>query len=97
MFDQSNPAPQPGTSTESYEAPVTSTEKAIVDTFEELFQIDNVSVSSDIFELGGNSLTAQQLIWRIRDLYGFDVPLSTIFDAPTARELAAEIDLLLAT
>jgi mycobactin peptide synthetase MbtE len=95
MSELSNFSQSSEPSANSYEAPVTSTEKAIVSIFEELFQIDNVSASADLFELGADSLTAQQLVWRVRDQFGLDLSVMTIFDAPTPRELAAEIDLLL--
>ncbi len=69
-------------------------ELAIVETFAELLQVDGLSGTSDMFDYGANSLTVQQLIWRIQDLFDVDIPLTAIFDAPTPRELAAQVEIL---
>lgn len=74
------------------EASASSTERVIVDAIEELLQVDGLSGKSDIFDHGANSLTVQQLIWRLHDLFDLDIPLTVIFDAPTPRELAVKID-----
>jgi acyl carrier protein len=96
MSEQSDPSRSSEPPADSYEAPATSTEKVMVSIFEELFQIDDVSVSADLFELGADSLTVQQLVWRVHDEFGLDLSMMTIFDAPTPRDIAAGIDLLLA-
>lgn len=77
------------------EVSASSTERAIIDALEELLQIDGLSGKSDIFDQGADSLTVQQLIWRIHDLFDLDIPLTVIFDAPTPGELAVKIDEIL--
>jgi aryl carrier-like protein len=44
---------------------------------------------SDLFELGGDSLTIMRMIGRIGELGGGPVSFGAVLDAPTPRELAA--------
>jgi hypothetical protein len=42
--------------------------------------------------LGGHSLLGTQMIMRIVEAFGVEMPLRTIFEAPTVRLLSAEIE-----
>jgi hypothetical protein len=44
--------------------------------------------------LGGHSLLGAQLIARLREAFGVELHLRRLFDAPTIRNLAAEIERL---
>ncbi len=44
--------------------------------------------------LGGHSLLGTQIIARIADTFGVDLTLRTLFESPTVRELAAEVERL---
>lgn len=61
----------------------------------ELLGLDRVGSTDNFFLLGGHSLFAAQLSSRIRDLFGVEVPLRTVFDVPTAAGLASAVDELL--
>jgi acyl transferase domain-containing protein len=57
----------------------------------QLLGIEGVRVDDDFFDLGGTSLLAAQLIARIREVYGVRLPMRSVFDTPTVREMAAKI------
>ena len=71
--------------------PETATEKAIAGLFGELLGIEGVGLHDSFFELGGHSLLGTSLLSRLRSLYGVELPLSALFEEPTAAGLAARI------
>lgn len=76
-----NPAPE-------HLAPRTPLENCIASAWEEVLGIDDVGVNDNFFELGGHSLAAAQVISRIIDALGVELPVTALFEAPTVAELA---------
>ena len=72
-------------------APRNSTEQQLVEIWREVLRIDNFGVEDNFFELGGHSLLATQVISRVRSAFHVQLPLRSLFDAPTVAGLAAEI------
>lgn len=75
-------------------APRTSVEAQLVQIWAEIGL--QVGMSDNFFELGGHSLLATQLVSRIRDRFGVEVPLRTLFETPTITAMAQYIDALCA-
>jgi amino acid adenylation domain-containing protein len=54
-----------------------------------------VGRDENFFTMGGHSLMGAQIIARIHEVFDVDLPLLSLFDHPTVRELAAEIERLI--
>jgi amino acid adenylation domain-containing protein len=70
-------------------------EQALASLVAELLGLDEVGVHENFFMLGGHSLLGAQLIARIDDRYGIEMPLRTLFDHPSVAEIAQEVERLL--
>jgi amino acid adenylation domain-containing protein len=78
-------------------APRTEMEKRLAGILEHLLNLDHVEVEENFFSLGGHSLLGAQLVARLRDTFGIEMPLRVVFEAPTVAELSTEIERLLVT
>ena len=77
-------------------APRTATEEMVAELYAGLLKRREISVNDDFFELGGHSLLAARVVFRLRELFGVNLSLRSIFEAPTVAGLAAVIDQMLA-
>ncbi|MEU3416032.1 amino acid adenylation domain-containing protein [Streptomyces sp. NPDC006658] len=69
-------------------APRTPLEQAVAAVWCELLGLDEVGVHDDFFVLGGNSLLATRLAFRLRQVASAEVPLAAVFAAGTVARLA---------
>jgi amino acid adenylation domain-containing protein len=87
------PSPEPSTEAdESYVSPLTGIEELLSELWSDVLGVGRVSVESDFFELGGNSLLATQLVSRMREAFRVEMPLRQLFERPTIRSLAQLLD-----
>ncbi|MCY1042404.1 amino acid adenylation domain-containing protein, partial [Corallococcus sp. bb12-1] len=77
------------TASARFVAPRDALELELTRIWEDVLQTRPLSVTSDFFELGGHSLLAVRLMSRIRTGLRRDLPLATLFQAPTVERLAA--------
>jgi acyl carrier protein len=73
-------------------APRTRTEEQVAAIWRELLGLDEVGVEDNFFILGGHSLLATQVLARIRQTFGVDLPLRNVFQRPTVASLSELID-----
>jgi acyl carrier protein len=78
--------------TDADEEPRTPTESTLSLIWSEVLGLEKVGTRDNFFELGGNSLTTIQMVYKIRETFGVDVPLRTLFQAPSIEQLATTVD-----
>ncbi|MEZ6139268.1 MAG: amino acid adenylation domain-containing protein [Zavarzinella sp.] len=79
------------TNNNEYIPPENDAERALQPIWEEVFGIRPLSVTANFHDLGGHSLMAATLIARIESRLGHQVPLETLFAAPTIRTMSEAI------
>ncbi len=76
----------------SFVAPSTEIEELLAGIWERLLHMEKVGIHDDFFALGGHSLLATQLLARLRQQFRVELPLRSIFEAPTIAGLASLVD-----
>ena len=79
-----------------YVAPRTPNEERLAEFCAHVLGVERVGVEDSFFELGGHSLLATQLLARVYEAYGVELPLHVMFDAPTVALLAEKVEAALA-
>ncbi|MFD1334936.1 amino acid adenylation domain-containing protein [Oceanobacillus iheyensis] len=74
------------------EGPRTPSEELLCELFKEILHLDEVGIHDSFFDLGGHSLLAVTLMNRIRELFGKELGIGVLFEAPTVAELVHVLD-----
>ncbi|PBJ61414.1 non-ribosomal peptide synthetase, partial [Mycobacterium avium subsp. hominissuis] len=77
--------------TGGYRAPESPTEEILAGIYAEVLGVQRVGVDDSFFDLGGDSLTTMRLITAINSALDTDLPVRTVFEAPTIAQLAPRI------
>ena len=73
----------------TFVAPRTPVEQRLADIWSEVLGVERSACSDDFFELGGHSLLATQVLSRVRDAFGVELPLRRCSRRPPSQRLAA--------
>lgn len=69
-----------------------TTDQALLDIWLDVLDVDELDSEADFFELGGRSLHAMQIVARIQETLGVELPADALFDTPTLAGLAAAVE-----
>ncbi|WP_392535134.1 non-ribosomal peptide synthase/polyketide synthase [Nostoc sp. C117] len=79
---------------DKYVAPRNPIEEILSLIWAQVLKVEQVGIHDNFFELGGHSLLATQLISRVRTSLKVELPLRSLFAAPTVAELSQSIQQL---
>lgn len=80
------PLPDFTTEVREYTAPENDRERDLCNLLGELFDMLQIGVTDDFFELGGDSLRAIEYVAKAHNI-GIEFPLQSVFDYPTVKQL----------
>ncbi|GFE67460.1 non-ribosomal peptide synthetase [Chroococcus sp. FPU101] len=72
--------------------PCTPTEEILLSIWQNILNLEQISIHDNFFALGGHSLLATKVISQIRQHFSIEIPLRFLFEASTIAELAKKIE-----
>ncbi|WP_165423843.1 non-ribosomal peptide synthetase [Ktedonosporobacter rubrisoli] len=76
---------------DTYVAPQLPEQERLAAIWGEVLQIERIGIHDNFFALGGHSLLAIRVISRVRETFHLDLPLQTLFEAPTIEAFARHL------
>jgi amino acid adenylation domain-containing protein len=76
----------------AYVAARTPIEEVLASIWGDVLGLQRVGRHDSFFELGGNSLLATQVVARMRSALRIELPLRSLFEAPTVAQLAGQVE-----
>src|SRR5262249_55452670 len=87
------PAPDASAiTTATYAAPRTPMEELVASTFADVLRVTRIGAHDGFFDLGGHSLLATQVVARLGRVVGVELPLRSLFEAPTVAAFAEYVE-----
>ena len=65
--------------------------KRLAEIWIEVLAIERIGIHDNFFKLGGNSILATQLLARVHDRFQVELPLRSVFEAPTVAGLSVTL------
>jgi amino acid adenylation domain-containing protein len=89
------PTPENTLADDFSEASASPVESRLTGILSTLLGVKGVKLDDNFFQIGGHSLLGAQVLTRVRDTFGVELSLRSLFDHPTARGMSAEIEHLI--
>ncbi len=86
------PAPNRAVQARPYVAPRSPLEELLTKTWCEVLRLPSIGIDDNFLEMGGHSLLAARAVARIRQDAGVELPLRSLFETPTVRQLAVALE-----
>ena len=87
--------PPPGSARPELEipfaAPLTPVEETLAQIWSDVLGLERVGINDNFMDLGGDSLRATRVVSRVINTFQVELPLRSLFDAPTIAEMAVVI------
>ncbi|WP_191761493.1 non-ribosomal peptide synthetase [Komarekiella delphini-convector] len=87
------PAPSHINNSSTFVEPRNQLELQLVQIWSKILQLDKVGVQDNFFDLGGHSLLAPYLMAQIKQQFGKNIPLASLFQNPTIEQLATIVQI----
>lgn len=71
-----------------YVEPITPTEKKLALLWQKILKVDQVGLHDNFFDLGGDSLSVAEFIAHFHSSFEMELPMNSLFEAPTIESLA---------
>lgn len=80
------------TATDDNKAAMTASESALAKIWKDALRVEKLEPGANFFDAGGDSLMVMDVIARVREELGVELPLMAFFEDPTIPHLASVID-----
>ncbi|WP_020588914.1 non-ribosomal peptide synthetase [Desulfobacter curvatus] len=75
-----------------FKTPENKTEILLAKIWGGILKTDQISVNSNFFNIGGDSLVGTRIIAKVREELGIEISLRMLFEFPTIRELSEQLE-----
>ena len=72
-------------------APRDELEEVMADIWKNILGVPSIGIYDDFFDLGGHSLLGVQVVAKVQELFGVNVPVKELFEAPTIAEFVDRV------